>query len=857
MSQCELLAIDEAAAIPLPIVKGLLGPYLVFLSSTIHGYEGTGRALTLKLIQQLRSQRGAEVKAAAIHAGASVAGSNTKKGARQLHEERWKVAAETAAASSKGGGGSTGGGARTLTEITLDCPIRYGAGDAVERWMNGLLCLDVTAHSTRMVGVLPAPRDCSLYMVNRDALFSYHSLSEGLLQRIWALYTSAHYKNSPNDLQMLSDAPAHRLFVLLGPQTPSSSSSSSSSSSTSKGGGGLGLPEVLCVIQVAFEGLISQKSVQSEISRGNKASGDLIPWTISQQFSDSEFPSLSGARVVRIATHPDVQKMGYGSRAVDLLTAYFQGELSAGAGPSPPMGSFGGEGAEQSSSSSSSSSFTSVSMGGGGGSEEEEGDTDGGGSLLTEQSLKPRAKLPPLLTPLIDRPAERLHWIGSSFGLTSPLLNFWSRKGFRVCYLRQTRNELTGEFSCIALKELRRAPEEDEDEDDDEGGGGGRKSKAKGKAKAGRSSSSGFGTSGSGPAQGWLEAYMRDYRRRLVSLLGFSFQTLEAPLAITLIDPERLFTAPSSSSSSSSSSSGDAEGGGDLHEMEGDTLASEPEGLYGAIALGAAELLSVHLSSHDMKRLELYARNMVDHHLVLDTLGVISRLLFFGRLKGLRLSSLQIAILLATGLQNRDVDSVSKELDLPVNQVLAFFNKTVRKIVACLRNLLEAQAAKELPSSSAVARMEGRAGAMNALPETLDADQRRDESEFVKKKRELLMGSKDLSKHSITAKVDDLANALGKGLKKQQGNVPSSISVPTTKLAPPTDAELADNGDDEEDASKREISSSNIDHKKKKRKSLGGAGNSGHTIESNSVGSELASEEKKKKKKQKHKTEEH
>jgi N-acetyltransferase 10 len=37
------VVIDEAAAIPLPVVKDLLGPYLVFMSSTINGYEGTGR----------------------------------------------------------------------------------------------------------------------------------------------------------------------------------------------------------------------------------------------------------------------------------------------------------------------------------------------------------------------------------------------------------------------------------------------------------------------------------------------------------------------------------------------------------------------------------------------------------------------------------------------------------------------------------------------------------------------------------------------------------------------------------------------------------------------------------------------
>ena len=37
LAQAELVVIDEAAAIPLPIVKALLGPYLVFLCSTVNG----------------------------------------------------------------------------------------------------------------------------------------------------------------------------------------------------------------------------------------------------------------------------------------------------------------------------------------------------------------------------------------------------------------------------------------------------------------------------------------------------------------------------------------------------------------------------------------------------------------------------------------------------------------------------------------------------------------------------------------------------------------------------------------------------------------------------------------------------
>lgn len=47
----DLVVIDEAAAIPLPLVKSFLTFPLVFLSSTVNGYEGTGRSLSLKLIQ--------------------------------------------------------------------------------------------------------------------------------------------------------------------------------------------------------------------------------------------------------------------------------------------------------------------------------------------------------------------------------------------------------------------------------------------------------------------------------------------------------------------------------------------------------------------------------------------------------------------------------------------------------------------------------------------------------------------------------------------------------------------------------------------------------------------------------------
>lgn len=61
--------------------------------------------------------------------------------------------------------------------------------------------------------------------------------------------------------------------------------------------------------KVALEGQISRAALEASLSRGHRASGDMIPWTLSQQYQDGQFASLSGARIVRIATHYDVQKV--------------------------------------------------------------------------------------------------------------------------------------------------------------------------------------------------------------------------------------------------------------------------------------------------------------------------------------------------------------------------------------------------------------------------------------------------------------------------------------------------------------------------------------------------------------------
>jgi len=46
---------------------------------------------------------------------------------------------------------------------------------------------------------------------------TYAQASEEFLQCMVALCVASHYRNTPNDLLLMADAPAHQLFVLLGP----------------------------------------------------------------------------------------------------------------------------------------------------------------------------------------------------------------------------------------------------------------------------------------------------------------------------------------------------------------------------------------------------------------------------------------------------------------------------------------------------------------------------------------------------------------------------------------------------------------------------------------------------------------
>lgn len=82
--------------------------------------------------------------------------------------------------------------------------------------------------------------------------------------------------------------------------------------------------------QVCLEGQISQKSALKSLSDGHSPYGDQIPWKFCEQFRNTDFPTLSGARIVRIAVHPNAMKViflsahifPYPVRFCELLTSF-------------------------------------------------------------------------------------------------------------------------------------------------------------------------------------------------------------------------------------------------------------------------------------------------------------------------------------------------------------------------------------------------------------------------------------------------------------------------------------------------------------------------------------------------------
>lgn len=146
-SPADLLLVDEAAAIPTPLLERLLAHHArIVFATTVHGYEGTGRGFAVRFHAVL---------------------------ARRT--PGWRA-------------------------LRLETPIRWAADDPVERFVFRALLLDAAPAAD---AAAVAAQGCVVERLDRDRL----AADEPTLTQLFGLLVLAHYRTSPLDLRHLLDGP--------------------------------------------------------------------------------------------------------------------------------------------------------------------------------------------------------------------------------------------------------------------------------------------------------------------------------------------------------------------------------------------------------------------------------------------------------------------------------------------------------------------------------------------------------------------------------------------------------------------------------------------------------------------------
>ncbi|TFJ80128.1 hypothetical protein NSK_008685 [Nannochloropsis salina CCMP1776] len=184
LESAEVLAVDEAAALPEACFRKLLGPYLTFVAvggGEGGGEGGAGPAAVAAVVRMLQSQAGSSAEEVAREAAAEVRGSQSKKGERQVHEERWRKAAE-AVSSLRGG--------RRVVEVAMEEPVLWGQGDPLETWVGRMVGGGEGGREGGM-GLrfgTPAPWECRLFYLEAETLLAGHPVTELMLERVLYVY---------------------------------------------------------------------------------------------------------------------------------------------------------------------------------------------------------------------------------------------------------------------------------------------------------------------------------------------------------------------------------------------------------------------------------------------------------------------------------------------------------------------------------------------------------------------------------------------------------------------------------------------------------------------------------------------
>ncbi len=243
--EADLVLVDEAAAIPAPMLERLLQRHArIAFATTEHGYEGTGRGFAIRFQRRLD----------ALTPG-------------------WR-------------------------RLVLQAPVRWAAGDPLERLLFDALLLDAEAAPAEEVARATVEA-CQVEPLDRDCL----EADETLLRQFFGLLVQAHYRTRPFDLRLLLDAPATELFAV-----------------RHRG-------QVVGALAVVLEGGFDAAMAAAVHEQRRRPRGNLLPQTLSAHLGLEQAPLLRFGRVMRIAIHPAVQGRGLGTRLLEEAERMLAGRI--------------------------------------------------------------------------------------------------------------------------------------------------------------------------------------------------------------------------------------------------------------------------------------------------------------------------------------------------------------------------------------------------------------------------------------------------------------------------------------------------------------------------------------------------
>lgn len=262
----QYVIVDEAASFPIPVILNIVSKFPSWvLSTTLQGYEGSGKGFMHKLFPLLKTEL------AQIKPFTEINDNCVEK----LDFDAPKISGHP------------------LSVLQLETPIRWAENDPIETFFDNT-CLFEQPDRLRKIRELSLPHDWKLTC--EFTLSQFSKINEYELQEVMYLLALAHYQTTPDDLMRIMDSPDITLAIMIVES------------------------KVVAAAIINIEGGIPLIELAEDIACGRRRpKGHLGAQRLALLSADPEIAKYVYWRINRIAVLPELQGHGIGSFVLQKL----------------------------------------------------------------------------------------------------------------------------------------------------------------------------------------------------------------------------------------------------------------------------------------------------------------------------------------------------------------------------------------------------------------------------------------------------------------------------------------------------------------------------------------------------------